>query len=103
MWEQEVDKSDLDFNKGEVSVDRVRKDKRKVWEMRRLVQDAEKGMWEEVLEAEKLGLASEDEVAWEVERSGESEDRLRAWSERREGRFVKHKGYWAHGDHYIDG
>jgi hypothetical protein len=36
-------------------------------------------MWEEVTEAEKKGVASEDEVAWEVERACESEDRIKAW------------------------
>ena len=61
----------------------VKREKRKVWEKWGLTRDAEKGMWEEVLDAEVRGPASEDEAMWEVERGGESEDRLRAWRERR--------------------
>ena len=68
-----------------------------MWDKWGIVRDAKKGMWEEVLDAGKRGLASEDEVRWEVERGGESEDRLRAWRERKMKAFVKRKGYRARG------
>jgi len=51
----------------------------KIWNKWGLVKRAREGMWEEVTEAEKKGAASEDEVMWEVERAGESEDRIKAW------------------------
>jgi hypothetical protein len=51
----------------------------KLWDKWGLVKRAREGMWEEVTEAEKKGVASEDEVMWEVERGCESEDRIKAW------------------------
>lgn len=50
-----------------------------IWNKWGLVKRAREGMWEEVTEAEKKGVASEDEAMWEVERGCESEDRIKAW------------------------
>jgi hypothetical protein len=72
---------------GEPRARGMKEEKRRVWEKWGLARGAEKGMWEEVLDSEARGFASEDEVAWEVERGGESEDRLRAWRERRAKRL----------------
>ncbi len=57
----------------------------KIWNKWGLVKRAREGMWEEVTEAEKKGVASEDEVMWEIERGCESEDRLKLWKRARGG------------------